>query len=172
MGRLYLGEINWLKRHLGMRLFKLGRLQFCMASSEFAIEEKGLRQGDTVVEVHIPEGEPLSTEACLASLGLAREFFARYYPDFSYGLFTCHSWLLDTSLRELLPENSNILRFASLFKIVRQDTSDALLGYLFEWGASREDLERHTPTSSLSCKVKAAAMAGRAFYESLGYIEK
>ena len=40
-GELYLGETNWLKRHLGMRLFKLGRLQFCMK------QEHGVNMIDT-----------------------------------------------------------------------------------------------------------------------------
>ena len=44
-GELYLGELEWLKRHLEMRLFKLGRLQFCIADSEFEIHEKCLAKG-------------------------------------------------------------------------------------------------------------------------------
>ena len=171
-GELYLGELEWLKRHLEGRLFKLGRLQFCMANSEFDIPEKGLVKGAPVIEVHIPEGEPLSHEACLNSIDMARDFFARYYPEFDYSLFTCHSWLLDASLGEFLPPHSNILKFANLFKIVRQDPSDALLGYLFKWGAKREQIKSLTPSSSLAAKVKEAAMSKRVFYESLGYIVK
>ena len=171
-GRLYLGELEWLKRHLEGRLFRLGRLQFCMADSEFDIPEKGLVKGAPVVEVHIPEGEPLSREACISSLDMAREFFARYFPKFDYSLFTCHSWLLDNSLCEFLSPDSNILKFASLFTIAHNDPSDALFGYLFKWGAKREQLEALPPSSSLAAKVKEAAKNQRVFYESLGYIVK
>ena len=76
-GGLYLGELSWLKRHLTMQLFKLGRLQFCMAPSEFDIPLKGVKVGTPVIEVHIPEGEPLYTDACLSSLNKARAFFAQ-----------------------------------------------------------------------------------------------
>jgi len=171
-GELYLGELAWLKRHLEMRLFKLGRLQFCMAPSEFDIPEKKIVRGAPIIEVHIPEGEPLSPNACCDSLNKASAFFDRYFPDFAYSLFTCHSWLLDTSLGEFLPENSNILRFSRLFQIVRQDPSDAILGYLFEWGAKRSDIQKYTPSSSFAAKVKEASVAGRPFYEGLGYIAK
>ena len=171
-GELYLGETGWLRRHLEMRLFKLGRLQFCIAPSEHAIPEKGLAVGETVVEVHIPEGEPLQSDACRASFDAARDFFARYYPSLDYSLFTCHSWLLDASLGALLPEGSNILKFARFFTVVQNDPSDALLGYLFRWGAKREDIHTLPVTSSFAARVKAAVLEGRTFYESLGYIEK
>ena len=171
-GELYLGELEWLKRHLEMKLFKLGRLQFCIAKSEFSIPEKGLQKGDNIIEVHIPEGEPLSTEECIKSLDNARRFFERYFPEYNYSLFTCHSWLLDTSLDEFLVPDSNILKFANLFKIARQDPSDALLGYIFKWGIKRKQLEDCTPTTSLAVKIKSAAENGRIFYEGLGYIGK
>ena len=171
-GALYLGETLWLRRHLEMRLFRLGRLQFCMAPSEFDIPEKKITRGTPIIEVHIPEGEPLSWAACHASLQKAREFFALYYPDYAYSLFTCHSWLLDTSLCELLPENSNILKFSHLFEIVRQDPSDAILGYLFVWGAKRDEIKKYTPTSSFAARVKEAVIGGRRFYEGLGCIAK
>ena len=171
-GELYLGELEWLKRHLQMRLFKLGRLQFCIADSEFEICEKQIKKGDAVVEVHIPEGEPLLNEECIKSLDNARGFFKQYFPEYNYSLFTCHSWLLDSSLEEFLDYESNILKFAKLFTIARQDPSDALLGYLFRWGIKREQIQECTPKSSLAEKIKVAAQNGRVFYESLGYIDK
>ena len=171
-GRLYLGELAWLSRHMGMRLFKLGRLQFCMADSEFDIPEKGLKKGAPVIEVHIPEGEPLLYDECVKSLDMARSFFAEYFPEYEYSLFTCHSWLLDGSLKELLRRDSNIFKFAGLFKISRNDPSDALLGYLFRWGIKRGELGECAPSSSLSRRVKESILAGQSFYESLGWIEK
>ena len=78
---LYLGELSWLARHLGARLFRLGRLQFCIAGAEHDIPSYGIKEGDTVIEVHIPEGERLTVEAAKASLEAAREFFPKYFPS-------------------------------------------------------------------------------------------
>ena len=171
-GELYLGELEWLKRHLGMRLFKLGRLQFCIADSEFDIPQKGIAKGDAVVEVHIPEGEPLDTEACKLSVNRAREFFKEFFPQYDYKLFTCHSWLLDASLSEFLSPNSNILKFANMFTVVRNDPSDAIFGYIFKWGTTRREAMEWQTSSSLSEKIKSAVLNDREFYESLGYINK
>ena len=70
---LYLGQLDWLKRHLEMRLFRLGRLHFCMGQAECDIPWRGVNAGDNILEIHIPEGEPLSKEACLKSIETAKK---------------------------------------------------------------------------------------------------
>ena len=81
---LYLGELTWLKRHLSMKLFKLGRLQFCMNECEHDVPAFSLKKGDNVIEIHIPEEGPLNIVECKASIERAKQFFAEYFPDFNY----------------------------------------------------------------------------------------
>ncbi len=171
-GKFGLSETNWLARHLSFRLFKLGRLQFCMADSEFDIEEIGLKKDSPVMEIHIPEGEPMLPERCVASIRASRPFFKKYFPDFKYFAYTCHSWLLDREVLALAGEGSNITAFASLFKIAREDESDALFKYIFKWNATRDMLPSYEAKSSLAKKVKEAGISGVRFHESLGYILK
>ncbi len=171
-GKFGLSETRWLYRHLTFKLFKLGRLQFCMADSEFEIEEIGLAAGASVMEIHIPEGEPMPTERCVASIELSKSFFAKYFPSFEYFAYTCHSWLLDSEVHALLNEKSNITAFSKLFKIVRNDECDALLKYIFRWDATRKTLPELEAKTSLARLVKEAALSGAKFYESLGYILK
>lgn len=77
---LALEKLCWLKEHLSMRLFKIGRLQF-----QFSTTEKGMPS----LAVHIPSGGPLFPAACKRSYTQAATFFARYYP----GLFVCLLYL-------------------------------------------------------------------------------
>lgn len=95
---------KWLKAHLKMKLFRLGRLQF------ETDEEEGR------IHVHIPEGEPLSPEACDASFLQAEDFF-----DDPYAVFDCESWLLSPVLAELLDERNRIIQFQKRFQITRVD---------------------------------------------------
>ncbi|MBR2466541.1 MAG: amidohydrolase family protein [Clostridia bacterium] len=171
-GGLYLGELSWLARHLGMKLFRLGRLQFCMADAEHDIPKYGVMCGDPVIEVHIPEGEKLDLAACEESVNAAREFFKTYFPEYDYKCFTCHSWLLDDTLKNYLPENSGIVRFGDMFDKVENEQSDAILKYLFRWDTTSLTLKYATPTSSLGEKVKKAHLGGVKFYETLGVIER
>jgi hypothetical protein len=171
-GELWLGETGWLSRHLSMRLFHIGRLQFCMALSEFDIPSKDIKKGDPVIEIHIPAAGPLCESECRESIEAAREFFAKYYPDYAYKAFTCHSWLLDSSLKDLLPEDSNILKFAALFDVVSEEESFEILRYVFKRTTNSKNVKHAYPTSSFAERVKRATLSGAKFHESLGVIDR
>lgn len=162
-GRLYLGELSWLSRHLSMKLFRLGRLQFYMVKD---------KNGKNVVEIHIPKGAPLSPDECEASLDNARVFFSKYFPDFEYEYFTCHSWLLDSTLKELLNENSNIIKFQNMFDITKEDESYALLRYVFTWDTDIHNVRSAICNSAFAERVKEYVLLGKKFHEGLGYIKK
>lgn len=169
---LYLGELLWLSRHMNMKLFKLGRLQFCMAEAEHDIPNKGITKGDNVIEIHIPEGEPLDMDECKKSIEFAKRFFEEYFPEFKYQYFTTKTWLLDDTLKDLLPFDSNILKFQSLFEIISKEKSDAILGYVFKRNTNRNNVRNSVCNSSFAVKVKERVLAGGDFYESLGVIRR
>ncbi len=169
---LYLGELSWLKHHYSMKLFKLGRLQFCMAGCEQDVPSKGLKKGDNVMEIHIPKDGPLTKEACIASIEQAKAFFAKYFPEFKYDYFTCHSWLLDETLAEILNENSNILKFQQLFEIVDCDEADSLLGYIFKWKINRRQAINCVCNTGFAQRVKDRLLKNGKFYNGFGVIKK
>ena len=169
---LYLGECGWLKRHLSMKLFKLGRLQFCMGKAECDIPKHNISKGDNVLEIHIPETGPLTPEECEKSISYAKEFFAEYFPEFDYKCFTCHSWLLDRSLSAFLKQESNIIKFQNMFDEIESEESDAILKYVFAWNINRRTLVKENPASSFAVKVKEHALSDGKFYETLGVLKK
>jgi hypothetical protein len=162
-GGLYLGELSWLANHLSMRLFRLGRLQFCMGQDK----DRG-----NVIEIHIPEGAPLDPVECRTSIEQAKTFFAEFFPEFEYAYFSCHSWLLDSTVGEYLGENSNITKFRNLFEITREDDSYALLRYGFTWDTNIRNLSTRVSRSAFAEWVKKSALGGKVFHESMGYIQK
>ena len=170
-GGLYFGELDWFYHHFTMKLFKLGRLQFCFAD-RYEFPNRGIQKGDAVIDVHIPEAGPLTLESCLESLDMARDFFATYYPEYQYEVFTCHSWLLAENLVDLLGEESNIVKFQRLFRITEQFEDDAILAYTLRWKITRDEVGKITPKSRFAQKVKDMALAGEPFYGGCGYIEK
>jgi hypothetical protein len=70
-----------------------------------------LQQGDPMLEMHIPKNGPMTFEDSGDSLRRALEFFPRYFPDRPFVGFCCTSWTLDTQLCDLLPPESNLVRF-------------------------------------------------------------
>lgn len=116
-GEYGLQEYEWLWRHIKMTLFRLGRFQFERTSSEWEFIWNGtsVKKGDTVISIHIPEGDPITQEKCLESLKKGQEFWKMAVP------YLCHSWLLYPGLQNLLGETSNIRRFQKLFDIAGTD---------------------------------------------------
>ncbi|MFC1715414.1 acyltransferase domain-containing protein [Candidatus Poribacteria bacterium] len=74
-----------------------------------------LASGDPILEIHIPAGSPLDLNSCRASFRLAVDFFPRYFPDRPFKALCCGSWLLNTQFQDMLPPNSNIVRFQGEF---------------------------------------------------------
>lgn len=172
-GELYLGQLTWISWHLKMHLFKLGRLQFAMQKTDYNVPSLGLHPQDDIIGIHIPSGDPLSLDACRQSVAMAKEFFQQFYPSYQYSCFTCHTWLLDSTLKEILEEGSNILKFRELFdEVLFEEPSDALLGYVFQWMSSREDVKSMTATTKLAKKVQDRINQNGVFHEALGVIKK
>ena len=117
-----LEELWWLAQSVKEHLFRLGRLQFEPIVLKEPLEGNGVRikAGVKGLNVHIPEGESLAFEKCMDSFRRAEQFFAgrgEGKPEF----YMCDSWLLSPALKELLPADSNIIRFQDLFRIVYRD---------------------------------------------------
>jgi len=153
-GRIGLSEPDWVYRHLSGRLFKLGRLQFCMADGE--------------LEVHIPAVGPLLPTECQQSIQRSKNFFKTYFPDFQYDKYTCHSWLLDDTLLKFISKESNIALFADLFKVNHKEQSDAALKYIFRWDTRRENLASFAPKTGFAAKIKEYVLGGGVLYEASG----
>ncbi len=171
-GELYLGEISWLKLIFSLKIIKLGRLQFERTNAHTDVPSHNLKKGDHVLSIHIPATGPLDKEECLQSLDLAKDFFAKFYPDYEYKYFTCYSWLLDPTLTNLLKAGSNILQFQTLFDIVDKTPSPMIFCFIFRWKITPEEALTAKCKSSLHTAVQEQAKLGRQFYEGYGVIEK
>lgn len=114
---------DWLGLHFRGELYQLGRLQFQRAvlgermGGATAAAGHRAGPGDLCLNVHITDFRgALTPEACDRSLSLAREFFARHFPEERFETAVCHSWLLDPQLLDHLPADSNIVRFQRRFR--------------------------------------------------------
>lgn len=166
-------QIKWVGNVLSGRLFYLGRLEFEMKSIKREIEKYGVKIGDCVLNVHIPGTKtPINKETVDLSFSLAYGFFEKYFPNFDYKGFTCHSWLMDLTLKELLPESSNIVGFLNRFDIVDAKESDSTLKHVFDKNAAYENVGQYTPKTSLQKAVIEHIKNGGRLYMSLGYKPK
>lgn len=103
-----LANIGWLRNHIALEVFRLGRLQY----------QPVLWDEVPILNVHISEGEPLAHADCLESYRRAVGFFR---DRWEWQAMHCTSWLLSPVLQELLKPGSNILLFQADYDILSID---------------------------------------------------
>ncbi|MBD2864543.1 acyltransferase domain-containing protein [Paenibacillus oceani] len=132
-----------------------------------------LEPGDTVLDVHIPEGGKMSHELCRDSYGQAVTFAARHFPEVPYKGFVCSSWLLGPVFKQLLPADSNIVRFQSDYYVtpIKSD-EDQTLERVFGFGTKLDDLPRLPRETTLQRIVYDHLAAGGRIYGAAGFLLK
>lgn len=139
----------WEIDFFNLNLCALGRLQYELISykGEYTNGIHSLKQGDTVLNMHIPSHGPLLYEDCKASFKKAALHFKDYFKEKPVA-FVCNSWLLYPEHKEFLPLNSNILKFMSFFDIVSfaisEEKSDLWRVFYKDWNKEPMDLPRNT----------------------------
>ena len=78
--------------------------------------------------------------------------------------------LLRKRLKEYLPEGSNILAFAGLFREIHEDSDNALVRYMFAWDTTVDNIADREPKSKAAAKIKDAILRGEGFHVTLGAI--
>lgn len=68
-----------------------------------------LKQGDPILDMHIPAGGKMGVEEAFRSFSLANYFFERLMPDIRHRAIVCHSWIFNPNMAEilLLPRTSS-----------------------------------------------------------------
>jgi hypothetical protein len=129
--------------------------------------EQELAPGDTVLDMHIPGGMPLEFEECGKAMVSAIAFFKKHFPQKQAAAFTCFSWLMDTRLQELLPCDSNIIRFQKEFYLFPAIADDDIL--LKNIAGGRKYMAQHSQKqTSLQRRLFEKINADEDFHASAG----
>lgn len=168
-GTLGLDAWPWVAKTLRLEVFRLGRLQFEPAHAEAALQCSfaAFPEGTPLLNIHIPAGAPLRENEVLESLRRAQPFFRRYL-GFDAELLHCHSWLLSPALRELLPPESGIVRFQSLFEVYATQQSRQAEERVF--GCVADDPKDYPQTTLLQRRMKAYLQEGHTVGAGLGIL--
>ena len=153
------GKETWTKGpwpliHVSARWFRLGELEFELN------EEHGTKE----IHIHIPAGAKLTPDALRETFALEKRFMHEYLPEWAGLTHACESWMMSPKLKELLPENSRILWFQSLFDIERYTpTLRWVLEFVFNLEEFQQrDVDLHTlfEKTSLQRRMKQYILSG------------
>ncbi|WP_020619826.1 acyltransferase domain-containing protein [Paenibacillus daejeonensis] len=131
-----------------------------------------LRDGDPVIDIHIPAEGKLDMAACRSSLDEALAFAERYYPEIAYKGFVCASWLLSDELAETLSPESNLVRFSALFTRCAGGEGEHSLIYrwIFGMDKERESYKSHEAVTTLQRGAHRLLDEGRWYRGRSGFI--
>jgi len=170
-------NMDWLQYHITGKLFQLGRLQFergrlgKTTGHEVAAGGLPLGPGDLALGVHIPDfSGPFDPDACDASFAMAARFFPDHFPEETFQVVTCHSWLMDRALADYLSPASNILAFQKRFTINHRDRppqEDMVFDFVF--GVPASAVNRVPQHSSLQRAIVRHIRNGHHWYGGVGW---
>ena len=162
-GRLYFDRDWWTTRQAGCHLFRIGSLEYEINRSDDKI----------MIELHIPSNTDFSPSAVDQSLEHAKQFFNQYYPEIENAEYYCHSWLLDSQLKGMLKEKSNIISFQNRFEIL--DAGEGNTDFI-EWvfhrnAADYADYINFSEDTSLQRNIKKHLISGGVIRTARGKIK-
>jgi hypothetical protein len=169
----------WIQLHFHGEIYQLGRLQFQRArlgnrtGTAAARAGLGVGPGDQSLEIHIPRYcGPMTPQAVGESLRQAAGFFPRHFPDDTYRVGACHSWLLDPQLAGYLGDKSNIVAFQRRFTVTytADEPSDrGPVGFVF--GDPELPIQTLPRRTSLERAIADHLLAGRHWYMGTGVLQ-
>ena len=129
-----------------------------------------LREGDFVINLHIPRGSDLSPEAVRESLDGGMAMARSLYPDREVKGAVCYSWLLDPIHEELLGKDAKITRFMRLFSTFPlRDSGGAAVTRVFP-ACERRPVSEYPEDTTLQRRLKQHMLNGAYLYNTGGVI--
>jgi hypothetical protein len=126
-----------------------------------------LQQNDTVLDIHIPRKDRFNVEDCRDSISQAFVFFKQQYPEQAFRALFCHTWFFTIQLQQILPVESNIVRFQREFYLYPFPGS---LGFLwgFVFGEKPIDFEKIPKDTTLRRSILEWIQGGKELFDLPG----
>ena len=104
---------------------------------------------------------------------MAKDFFAKYFSEFSPKFFMCDSWLLCPKLADILEPDSNTVKFMKLWQPIDypKDNSAQAVERVFGFGFNRNEIEHAPETTGLQRRLKKYLLSGGNIDITAGYIK-
>lgn len=112
-----------------------------------------VKQGDSVIDFHIPTGVPYDLESFRSTLCSGKKFFENHFPEFNYRAFWCVSWLYSPQLPLIITKpSSHIMAIHEQGYICPATPGESSL-FSFVFKTEKPDFKHIVPKTSLEQNV-------------------
>ena len=164
----------WAALYTKGTLFRTERLQYELSYRTYLLLDGLCGSDPAFVEIHIPGGGKLTSDAIDESLAEARSIIPALYPETAGRplVFCVSSWLLSPELPELLPPESNLLAFRDRFRILDQWPAEKDF-FNFLYGLAKPVPYETLPEDThLQRRVKQLLLEGRVLHSAAGVLKE
>lgn len=128
-----------------------------------------LSKDDPVIILHIPAQGKFTPEIVDESLKDIKKFIKEYFPDYKYKALATSSWFFDPQNEQLLPPESNILKFARRFnRFTVKDWGKSAFSFVYQ--TDNPVIEKLPENTSLQRAMKKHFLQGKTIYNVGGYL--
>ena len=149
-----------------------GRLQYEVSPRNKNRLDQYFTGNNEYIKIHIPRGNSLDYDEVKSSLNNMDDYIKRYFPETKNKklIYFTNSWLLSKEVKEILNENSNIVKFQSLFSIIEDiENKEDFLKFVFD-ASSDTNLKDLKEDTSLQRELKRKLMNNEKLHIGLGIL--
>ena len=156
-------QMIWGARFIRGSIIQVGALQY-------ELKTKFL-DGEDVIFIHIPRNASLDDESIKESFQEARKLVPKYLTDANLKYVT-ESWLLSPELKDILSEDSNIIKFQKNFDIIKRiENIKDFLNFVFNEPLFNGNYDNLAEDTSLQRGLKKKILNNEKLYIGIGILK-
>ncbi|MCI8569700.1 MAG: hypothetical protein HFJ11_06995 [Bacilli bacterium] len=168
-------QMIWGSFFMKGNLIQIGRLQYEVGVKKFDKLDGYFKEKHQYVYIHIPRGENLNEKDVDESFNLADKYIKKYYPELEDQMLAYYTqtWLLSPEVKEILPSDSNIIKFQGKFNIVEyEENINDFLNFVFDMGIGNVKYNDLSDKTILQKKLKKKLLNGDKLHLGLGFLKE
>lgn len=167
-------QMMWGSYFMKGNLIQIGRLQYEIGVKDLDKLNKYFEEKHQYVYIHIPRGKDLNEEDVKESLCLADKYIKKYYSELKNEKLAYYTktWLLSPEIKEILSDNSNIIKFQNKFSIIKyEENINDFLNFIFDVTIDKVDYKNLPEKTTLQKELKRKLLNNETLHLGLGIIK-
>lgn len=166
-------EMIWGSFFIKGNLIQIGRLQYEIGVKNFDKLDKYFKEKHKYIYIHIPRDKDLNEKDIDDSLNNVHNYIKKYYPELKKDklAYYTQSWLLSPEVKDILPNDSNIVKFQNKFNIVKyEENINDFLDFVFNEPFENVNYNNLQETTTLQKGLKQMIIDKKTLHLGLGII--
>ena len=167
-------QMMWGSYFMKGNLIQIGRLQYEICIKNLDKLDKYFEKKHQYVYIHIPRDKDLTEEDVKESLCLADKYIKKYYSELKNEKLAYYTktWLLSPEVKEILSDDSNIIKFQDKFSIIEyEENINDFLNFVFDIVIDKVDYKSLPEKTTLQKELKRKLLNNETLHLGLGIIK-